>query len=74
MARLTDISASAPPDTAQRTAALRRAHAARGPKPWLAIAVLAIGLLLVAAGALQGDFLDTMRKAALVCYECIGIG
>ena len=29
---------------------------------------------LIALGIAQGDFQDTLRKAALVCYECIGIG
>jgi len=39
---------------------------------WLVVFV--IGLAFVVAGVLQGGFVDTLRKAALVCYECIGIG
>jgi len=36
--------------------------------------VLTIGLTFVMVGLIQGDYLDTLRKAALVCFECIGIG
>lgn len=36
--------------------------------------VLAIGAVLIALGIVQGDMLDTWRKASLICYECIGIG
>ena len=34
----------------------------------------AVYVSLIVLGIAQGDFQDTMRKAALVCYECIGIG
>jgi hypothetical protein len=36
--------------------------------------MLAAASLLIAAGVVQGDALDTLRKAALICFECIGIG
>lgn len=62
------------PDSTPRNAGSHPPAARSAGKPWLALAVLAVGLLLVALGVMQGDFLDTMRKAALVCYECIGIG
>lgn len=41
--------------------------------PWWLI-VLGIGAILIVLGILQGDFGETLRKAALICYECIGIG
>lgn len=41
--------------------------------PWWLV-VFAIGAVLVVLGIAQGDFQDTFRKAALICYECIGIG
>lgn len=39
---------------------------------WLV--VLLVGITCIVIGVLQGGFDDTLRKAALVCYECIGIG
>ncbi|MCL1799367.1 MAG: hypothetical protein FWG23_06495 [Eggerthellaceae bacterium] len=42
------------------------------PPLWLL--VLAIGILLIAVGTAQGGFADTLRKASLICYECIGVG
>lgn len=39
---------------------------------WLVVLLLAV--VLIVLGIMQGDFQDTLRKAALVCYECIGIG
>ncbi|MCL1798079.1 MAG: hypothetical protein FWG24_07220 [Eggerthellaceae bacterium] len=42
------------------------------PPLWLAI--LAIALVFIVIGAIQGGFTDTLRKAALICYECIGLG
>lgn len=41
--------------------------------PWWLV-VLAVGIALIVIGAMQGGFQDTLRKAALICYECIGIG
>ncbi|MEG0757183.1 MAG: CD1871A family CXXC motif-containing protein [Raoultibacter sp.] len=36
--------------------------------------VLGIGATFIVLGILQGDFQETLAKAARVCYECIGIG
>ncbi|MDR1082541.1 MAG: hypothetical protein LBL27_01565 [Coriobacteriales bacterium] len=36
--------------------------------------LLALALLFIVLGLAQGDALDTLRKAALICFECIGIG
>jgi hypothetical protein len=36
--------------------------------------MLVAAAALIAAGVAQGDALDTLRKAALICFECIGIG
>lgn len=41
--------------------------------PWWLVVLIA-GAALIVLGIAQGDFQDTVRKAALVCYECIGIG
>lgn len=41
--------------------------------PWWLV-VLVLAAILIALGIAQGDFQDTLRKAALVCYKCIGIG
>ncbi|MDR1088295.1 MAG: thioredoxin [Coriobacteriales bacterium] len=40
----------------------------------IALLVLALALLLIVAGILQGDLLSTLGKAIRVCLECIGIG
>ena len=37
-------------------------------------AVLLMGITLMAVGILEGDMTAIMRKAAMVCLECIGIG
>jgi hypothetical protein len=39
-----------------------------------ALVLLALAALLIVVGITQGDALDTLRKAALICFECIGIG
>lgn len=39
---------------------------------WLV--VLVAGAVFLVIGIFSGGFEDTLRKAALVCYECIGIG
>jgi hypothetical protein len=36
--------------------------------------MLAVAVALIVCGAAQGDVLDVLRKAALICFECIGIG
>lgn len=35
---------------------------------------LALAVLLIGLGLLDGGYLDTMNKAVFICYECIGIG
>lgn len=40
----------------------------------IACIVLALAAILIAVGVAQGDPLWVFRKAALICYECIGIG
>lgn len=41
--------------------------------PWWLI-VLALAIVFIVIGVTQGALADTLRKASLVCYECIGIG
>jgi hypothetical protein len=43
-------------------------------RPVTALIVLAAAILFIVFGVVQGDALDTLRKAALICFECIGIG
>ena len=37
-------------------------------------AVLGIGITLIALGIWLGETTDLLRKAVVVCLECIGIG
>ncbi|MDR1357819.1 MAG: thioredoxin [Coriobacteriales bacterium] len=39
-----------------------------------ALVVLALAVLLIVGGIVQGDPLRTLSKAIRVCLECIGIG
>ena len=41
---------------------------------FLRIAVLALGITLCLLGILRGELVELMRKAVVVCLECIGIG
>ena len=41
-------------------------------KIWLIL--LPLGIIVVIAGIMQGDYRDTLLKAIMVCLECIGIG
>jgi hypothetical protein len=36
--------------------------------------LLGLAAALVIVGVMQGDALTVLRKAVLICYECIGIG
>jgi len=36
--------------------------------------LLIAALAFIVIGILQGDYTDTLRKAVLICLECIGIG
>lgn len=37
-------------------------------------AVGVLGVLALVLGLLQGDYTDTLRKAIMICMECIGLG
>lgn len=50
---------------------LMRKHLNKIP---LGLLIFLIAITLIFVGVLAGDYEDTLRKAALVCYECIGIG
>ncbi|MCR5615657.1 MAG: thioredoxin [Saccharofermentans sp.] len=39
-----------------------------------AIAILVLGILLIAAGLFRGELDVILKKAAVVCMECIGLG
>ena len=38
------------------------------------IALLVVSAALIIAGIAGGGFKDVKNKAAMICYECIGIG
>ena len=38
------------------------------------IAILAIGITLMCIGIWQEEMTAIMRKAVIICFECIGIG
>ncbi|MBO4425725.1 MAG: thioredoxin [Clostridiales bacterium] len=38
------------------------------------IVILAAGITLIAAGVFRGELDVILRKAAVVCMECIGLG
>ena len=40
----------------------------------ISYALLLSAAALIIAGVLQKDYVDNLRKAVLVCLECIGIG
>ena len=37
-------------------------------------ALLALALLLIILGILQGDYTDILRRTTTICLECAGIG
>ncbi len=40
----------------------------------IALAVLAVGFIMLAVGTLRGEMQIVFETAATVCLECIGIG
>lgn len=40
----------------------------------VALSLMAAGLLALIAGVLRGEAADVLRKATMICLECIGIG
>ncbi|MDD5455060.1 MAG: CD1871A family CXXC motif-containing protein [Candidatus Ratteibacteria bacterium] len=36
--------------------------------------LLSISVLLMIIGVLQGEFLEVMQKAIIICLSCMGIG
>ena len=36
--------------------------------------VLFVGVVLIVLGVMRGELTEIVRKAAVVCLECIGIG
>jgi len=43
-------------------------------KKKISVMLLIAGVVLIIAGAMQGDYHDTLSKATIICLECIGIG
>lgn len=43
-------------------------------KTRMGAALLAAGLVLLILGALRGEAAVVLRKATLICMECIGLG
>lgn len=46
----------------------------RGHSLILPLGLLVLAVVFIVAGVMQGDALAVLRKAVLICYECIGIG
>ena len=38
------------------------------------IAILVLGILLIVAGVFRGELDAILKKAVIVCMECIGLG
>jgi len=38
------------------------------------IFTIVIGIVLMIVGIIQGELTAVMRKAVIICFECIGIG
>lgn len=43
-------------------------------KPTVWLMGMLIGILFLGAGAIQGQFGVILKKAVMICMECIGIG
>jgi len=43
-------------------------------KKTITYVILAAALFFIIVGAAQGDYMDTLHKATIICLECIGIG
>lgn len=43
-------------------------------KKWLPWALMIVGVAFMALGIWRGEAVDVLRKATVICLECIGIG
>lgn len=43
-------------------------------RTWARVLVFLGGTICLAAGILNGGYQDALRKAIVICLECIGIG
>lgn len=43
-------------------------------KNLIAVGLILLGLLALTLGILRGEAADVLRKATMVCLECIGLG
>lgn len=41
---------------------------------WVALGVLAVAAVFIVLGCVMRQPLQILHKAALICYECIGLG
>ena len=41
---------------------------------WIPVLMAAMGLASIAYGAMRGEVLIVLKKATLICLECIGLG
>ena len=40
----------------------------------IAFSLLILGLLAMVAGIMRGEAADVLKKATMICLECIGLG
>ena len=43
-------------------------------KNWPALTLTFLGIVFLIYGGLRGEYLSVLRKAVMVCLECVGIG